>query len=196
MALAPEVIKTIRRSCSRIERQLRQQHPQAAALARGPEEKDLQERRKITGACHANHITAADIDRWQAAVETLTGEARRSYDDLVCLKDIRRSLQRNRGWRDEFDEPTACQWEFDTIWPRGYDRPTSPELDRLRALNHQAVERFHAHYREWGRGILADLDSGVRWQRELKRRAELEEYFRNGPVMHGIRPTTNGTSNS
>ncbi len=79
------------------------------------------------------------------------------------------------------------QYGYDADWPRRRERPASPELSRLRVLNNQALERFHTKNREMGRRILADLDSGVRWQRELKRRTEVEEYLRNGPVIHRVR---------
>lgn len=182
--LAPIVIAMIRRTASRVERAIRCEHPQAGVLARG-----------ITG----RPITLEALHRHQAAVDALDDANRSALDALWALEDIRRDLHTSRGTArcaanpDRFECPTerdVCGWTFERRWPDGYDQPQSAELDRLRELNHRAVERSRAKYREMGRRILADLDSGVRWQRELERRAQVDEYFRNGLVIHVIRPTT------
>jgi hypothetical protein len=90
---------------------------------------------------------------------------------------------------DLFECPTGCGWRFEQYWPEQFGRPTSPELDRLREINAVAVERSRARYREMGRQILADLDSGVRWQQELEHRAYMEEhYYGRGPIVEVIRP--------
>jgi hypothetical protein len=194
-ALAPEAIKTIRRACSRIERDLRQTHPDAAALARGPQEANLEERRATPGACRANYPTAADTDRWYDAVDALTGTDRDAYDVLRYLSHVRIDLRRYpfddprppRGCAIHVNGTDPFTWDWERSWPPRYALPTSPEIERLRELNDQAVERWHESNREMGRHILADLDSGVRWQRELEHRAKVEEYFRNGPVIHRVR---------
>jgi hypothetical protein len=173
--LAPVVIAMIRRTIGRIERTLRREHPQAGLLARGIE----------------RPYTRDAFHRYNADVDALTDDERKALDTLGVLDDIRRCLRRNTTYLDDpdlFECPTDHGWQLDRRWPEQYDRPQSAELDRLRELNAQAVERSHAEHRERGRHILADLDSGAAWQRQLEHRARIEEWRRNGPVIHVIGP--------
>jgi hypothetical protein len=199
-ALAPEAIKMIRRTCSRIERALRQAHPEAGALAHGihPDEPD-DPRHRGTGRCRNItwwHSKPELVRRFKHAVDALTGEARDAYDDLDYLSDVRSALR--RGPFDDPRLPAGCAmevggtdsitWDWERRWPTRHPLPAAPEVERLRALNDEAVGRWFEENREMGRLILADLDSGVRWQRELEHRARLEEWFARGPIVEVIRP--------
>jgi hypothetical protein len=177
--LAPVVIAMIRRTVGRIERQLRREHPQAGILARGITERP---------------ITMEAIDRHRAAIDALAGDERKAFWTLDRLGDVRTRLHHQRavyhGNPDLFECPTERPWEFERIWPDGHDAPASPELDRLREMNTAAVERWHEGNRAMARRWLDDLSSGAAWQHELERRAQVEEYLRNGPVIHVIRPAS------
>jgi hypothetical protein len=199
-ALAPEAIKTIRRTCGRIERELRRAHPGAGALACGihPDEPD-DPRTRPAGQCRNLTWWRSKpelVQRFKDAVDALTGAARDAYDDLGYLSDVRSALRRH-----PFDDPRlpfgcalkvngtdSITWDWERRWPTRHALPTSLEIERLRALNDQALDRWYEKNREMGRHILADLDSGVRWQRELEHRARMEEYFARGPIVEVIRP--------
>jgi hypothetical protein len=159
-SLKPEAVKVIRRACGRIERELRSRYPAAATAARGIE----------------GPITEESIDRLYKAVDALTGADRNAYDDLQRLRGVRERIRRGVVGR------LGCR-RWDIAWPERGEKPTCPELDRLDAIAEQAVQRHLDENRARGRQLLADLESGAAWERELKHRADIEEWRRCGPVM-------------
>jgi hypothetical protein len=117
--------------------------------------------------------------------EALSPAAHDALDDIWSLRRVRDRLS-NSGWyANEF----LIGWDSD--WPSRYDRPTSPEIKRFLKVRAQTVAQWREKNRERGRRILAGLDSGVGWQRELESRVHVEEFLARGPVVHVIRPTIN-----
>lgn len=123
--LTPEAVRAVRLACGRAERDLREKHPAAAVVARG-----------IEGP---SPFTEEVVERWYAAEAALTGADKDAYQDLLVLRDIR-SLVRKHGWYD-IDEWVG-HWQFGN-WPKQYEPPTSPALDRLRALHAEGIQRRH-----------------------------------------------------
>jgi hypothetical protein len=151
-ALTPGAIKAVRRACGRAERDLREKHPAAAVVARG-----------IQGP-----MTAESIDRWYATEAALTGADKDAYQDLLRLLDIRAQLRKERYYSIS---EWMGDWQIDH-WPKGYAPPTSPALDRLRALHAEGIQRHHDTNVARGQQLLAELKSGDAWRAELKRREE------------------------
>jgi hypothetical protein len=152
-ALTPEAIKAVRRACGRAERDLRAKHPAAAAVARGIVERPM---------------TEEVIERWYASQAALTGADNDAYHDLIVLRDIRAQLRTERYY--SVTEWMGA-WQFDG-WPKRYEPPTSPALDRLRVLHAEGVQRRHDTTVAKGKELLAELESGDAWRAELKRRKE------------------------
>lgn len=157
--LAPVIVKAIRRECVRIERPLRAEHPEVVWLLKPSPV------RYLSG-------------EYDTAMEALSADQRAALDTLQEMRDIRRELRR------EFvgnSYPHPHEWRHRQF--RDLDRFASPELDRVRKLHQQAIARYRDQERQRGRTLLAALDSGVEWLRELKHRTEIEEYFANGPLI-------------
>jgi hypothetical protein len=159
-ALVPEVVKVIRRACGRIERQLRNEHPDVAAILR------------------AKGKSLAEIRQLSAAVDGLTGAARDAFDDLGHLGSVRSELSRLK-----YIEPDHAAYVL-YHWPSRFERPTCKELDRWRHLSEQAVQRHKDGNRAMGHRLLVNLESGAAWEEQLKHRARCAEYFRRGPVVN------------
>jgi hypothetical protein len=155
--LAPEIIRTVRRECGRIECSLRKQYPRAGELAKGISE------RPITAEAH---------DRHAAAVDALPNADRGALQDLLTLRSIR------AGLRHELHRPAPRDPPF------RFERFVSPEIDRLRTMSDRAITRHCDSMRRRGHQLLADIESGREWQRRLEHMARIDEYCRNGPVIH------------
>lgn len=147
-ALTPEAIKAVRRACGRAERDLREKHPAAAVVARGIVERPW---------------TDEVIDRWYTSEAALTGADKDAYHKLIKLRDFRSHLRKDR-WYSITESMGA--WIFN--WPKGYEPPASPALDRLRALHAEGIQRRHDTCVAKGQQLLAELESGDAWERELK----------------------------
>lgn len=93
------------------------------------------------------------------------------------MRDVRYGLSNRTAHR-----VVAIGGEF-WRWPEGYARPSSPEIDRINALVTQAEERHREANREHGRRQLAEVNAPDAWERELERRAEIENYFRRGGIV-------------
>jgi hypothetical protein len=158
--LTPEVIKVVRRACGRAERDLREKHPAAGVVARGIES--------------PSPFTMEVVERWYAAKDALAGADKDAFEDLVVLRHVRDHLRKDR-WYSVTEWMGA--WEFDR-WPQGYELPASPALDRLRALHAEGIQRRYDTNVAKGRQMLADLESGAAWERELERRARADEMDR------------------
>jgi hypothetical protein len=175
-SLAPKAIAAIRRACGQVEKVLRREQPYAANLARG-----WQKRSETTWRQYL-----ADID-------ALTGAALDAYHDLSGISNVRQSLHRPTGTGiygdhpDLFDCPTRYGWTFEERWPQRFKLPNSPELDRIRQINDQAVARNAEGHREHGWKVLAELDSGKAWEAQLEWRAHHEEWLRNGPAITRVK---------
>jgi hypothetical protein len=153
-ALSPEIIKTVRRECGRIERPLRHQYPEVVWLL------DPGTDRYLSG-------------EYDAAVATLNPDQLAALDTLRELRDVR--------WVLRYGGFDFAYW--DASPPPGFE-PACPELDRLREIHERALARYHDRERQRGRQLLADIESGVEWQRQQEHMARIDEYFRNGPVVH------------
>jgi hypothetical protein len=168
-SLAPEAIKAIRRACGRIERQLRQQFPEAGRLAKGITE------RPITGGA---------IDRYRAATEKLTGEETEALDELRRVSDIRDGLKREGWWYRPFEAGWTGYESLSLRRQHDYDTLglVCLQLDRLKEIDQQANTRTREHWQVRGLKVLADLDSGKAWEGQLAHMASVEEYFARGPM--------------
>jgi len=155
-ALTPEAIKAVRRACGHAERDLREKHPAAGAVARGIVERPM---------------TAEVIERWYASEAALTGADKDAYRDLIVLRDIRAGVRKEYRWFSVTERAGA--WQFDD-WPQRYEPPSSRALDRLRALHAEGVQRRHDSNVARGQQLLVELESGDAWRAELQRR-ELRE---------------------
>lgn len=179
--LAPVIVKLIRRECGRVERRLRADHPDIAALARGVHPDEPDNPRWTRQPDYESYERMAD--RFSAAIDALTGDAAAAYHTLMRLDHLRRRLSKDRYY-SPFDYPDdRYPWQ---PWPQGYEEPSSPELDRLYAITDAAIRRDQDKWRAEGRRMLDDLDSGAAWQTELERRADVDEYLRNGPAIHRV----------
>jgi hypothetical protein len=158
--LEPEVIRTVRRECGRIERRLRHEHPEVVWLLNPG----------------ADRYLSGEYD---AALKALSPEARDALLDLSRLRDVRRGL---------VEYGVYCDNEFllDWVrsWPSRFTQPSSPEIDRLLAIHQQEYARRRACIRGGGRQLLADIESGAAWEREQDHRVRIEKWFRDGPVIH------------
>jgi hypothetical protein len=144
-ALIPDAVRAIRLACGRAERDLRAKHPAAAAVLR---------------------------DFTYAAEAALTGADKDAYHDLIALRHLRQQMRKDRYY--DVDELVGAGWQF-ARWPQGYKPPASPKLDRLRALYAEDVQRRHDTNVARGRQLLADMESGAVWERELEHRARADE---------------------
>lgn len=156
--LAPEAIKVVRRSCGRIERQLRREHPEVVWLLKPDTARYL----------------SGEFD---AALDALSTPARAAFLALSQLSDVRRTLR----IADVLDWD-AWSWN----WPDGFDPPACPELDRLRAIRSEELTRRRAQTRDRGRRLLAAIESGQQWEDQLKHRAFCDAYFARGPVVRTV----------
>ena len=160
--LLPAAVAEIRRACGRVERAARLQSPTAAALR----------------ARKTPQITSVDdVAAWLAPIEALEGRDREAWDLLERMRDIRGRLSRTSPMDVAHLEARLGRW------PAGYERPSSPDLDRLTELAAGAAERHRERNREEGRRRLAAINAAGAWDVELNRRAKLEDYFRRGPVI-------------
>lgn len=171
--LAPGIIAVFRRAFGRIERELRGRYPAVVPLVR------------------PKHLT---YDEALAAENALTADERTALATLLWVRDMRTELSLRScafdaplsplGWTINADvQPRRL---FVADWPKPFEPPSSPELDRLHALSDQAFERHRNQIRDFGRKILADLDSGTAWAGQLKHMASCDEWRRTGPVVHRI----------
>jgi hypothetical protein len=154
--MAPVIIKTIRRECGRIERPLRREYPEVIWLLNPGVD------RYLSG-------------EYDAAEAALTAQARAAYNTLRELRDIRSEL------REDAEDPIIGDYR-----PLCFDRFTSPEIDRLRVIRQDALNRYHARERERGRNLLAAIESGEEWEDQLLHRASVDAYFARGPVVRTL----------
>jgi hypothetical protein len=159
--LTPGAIKAVRRECGRIERPLRRAHPEVIWLLHPGVD------RYLSG-------------EYDAAMAALSPEALAALDVLVMVRDIRHGISGRH-----VDPLGYFSWGWE--WPTGYQPTEIPEVDRLRAIKAVELTRRRAATCEDGRRLLADLDSGAAWEREVERRADVDEYFRNGPVIRRVK---------
>ena len=162
-ALTPAAVKVIRRECGRIEKQLRKEHPAAAAV--------LQMSVDDFAAGHGD-----------AALAALRESDRGAWDDLWSLRHVRNCLRADRCY-GPFDKPERNPLAR-VFWPQRYPEPISPELDRIKQIGAQAIDQYEEVIRRRGRKLLADLDSGAAWQEQLEHMASVDKWFRDGPVIH------------
>lgn len=106
--VATEAIKTIRRECGRIERDLREQFPDAAAVF-------------------------ANYD--QSAVDALSEEAMEALRDLWRLRDVRQDLRTKGYYATEY----LLEWDYH--WPSRYPKPTTPEIEGIRAAKDERMQQ-------------------------------------------------------
>ena len=159
-ALLPVVVMQVRTACGRVERAARLQSPTAAAL-----------RARKAPRC------GSEVGAWLAPIEALEGRDREAWDLLERMRDIRGRLSRTSPMDVAHLEARLGRW------PAGYERPSSPDLDRIRELAAGAAERHRERNREEGRRRLAAINAADAWDVELNRRAKIEDYFRRGPVF-------------
>ena len=159
-ALLPVAVRQIRKVCGQVERAARLQSPTAAALR-----------------TRSNPRSADEVDAWLAPIDALQGDDKAAWDLLVTMRDIRCGLSSMHANRVDSIGVTRAHW------PEGYARPSSPEIDRINALVTQAEERHREANREHGRRQLAEVNAPDAWERELERRAEIEDYFRRGGIV-------------
>jgi hypothetical protein len=162
-ALAAVAVKQIRKACGEVERVLRAASPAAAAAA-DPKRWDYR--------------TTEGYREWDAAVDALEGGDRDAYDGLQRMRDFRCQVKRMTS---SYLTPYDIAVKF--RWPSGFDHPASPEITRLAELVDGADERRAEGNREIGRRRLAALDAPDAWEEELKRREEIEAWFRDGPIV-------------
>jgi hypothetical protein len=155
--LEPEIIRTVRRECGRIERQLRREHPEVVWLLKPGAE------RYLSG-------------EYDAALKALSPKARDALLDLSSLRDVRREVAKFCGVYGVY-----CGWI--QSWPRRSTRPSSPEIDRLLTIHQEELARRRAGIRGGGRQLLADIESGAAWQRQQEHMAWLEKWLAGGPVI-------------
>lgn len=163
-ALGPVAVKQFRAACGQVERAARKQSPTAAGLydRRVPRFESIEA-----------------VEAWQAPVEALEGVDEAAFHLLVTMRDIRGTVKRMTR---SYLEPYEITVEF-KAWPEGFDHPASPEITRLSELVRQADERRAESNRATGRARLAAINAPDAWDKELERRAELEAYFRDGPLV-------------
>jgi hypothetical protein len=176
--LAPEAIKVIRRTCGRIERSLRSQHPLAGELAKGITERS---------------ITMEAIHRLDAAIDALSGADRDAYDTLSRVGYIRRTLNKSWGY-GPFDRPSISLREY-IRYESLFSDSRCPQLDRLRQLNDEAVARWREGNRARGRKLLAAWSPAGRGNRSsntgtasTSTSAEGRSYDRHSASTHPVAP--------
>lgn len=169
-ALAKVVVKQFRAACGRVERATRAQHPGVAQLFD----------RRV-----AKFASVEDVEAWQAPIEALAGAERDAFDLLVTMRDIRASVKRmTRSHLTPYEIRVKFNSQHPPHWPKECDHPASPEITRLAELVSRADRRRAECNRQRGREMLAALEAPDAWEKELARRAEVEAYFRNGPIVH------------
>lgn len=161
--LLPTVVKQIRKACSQVERAARAQSPTAAELY---------------GRKAPRFATMAEVEAWMAPVEALEGDDKAAHELLVTMRYIRSQVSGMTGYRPD---PLDTSVHFRN-WPADFPRPSSPEIDRMTALVDQASHRHRERNRDQGRRRLEALNAPDAWQKELDRRADIEDYFRRGPI--------------
>lgn len=111
---------------------------------------------------------------YDAAEAALTAPARAALSTLRELRDIRSELRRDA------EDPIISEYG------PGFDRFDSPEIDRLRVIRQDALDRFHDRQRQRGHNLLAAIESGEAWRDQLEHRASVDAYFANGPVVRHL----------
>jgi hypothetical protein len=111
---------------------------------------------------------------YDTAEAALTAPARSAYNTLWELRDIRSTL------REDAENPIISEYGL------SFDRFTSPEIDRLRIIRQDALDRYHDRERQRGHNLLAAIESGQEWEDQLKHRASVDAYFARGPVVRHL----------
>lgn len=153
------IVKQIRKACGQVERATRIQYPVVAELFS----------RKIPAFDHDAHRAL------RTSVEALRGDDEAAYILLWTMRCIRDDLS--------FSEKYGCHRIDFHRWPDDIDHPASPEATRYNEMWDHAEKRHVENHRDEGRQLLAEINAPDAWDKELKRRALVEERIRNGPVI-------------
>ena len=105
-----------------------------------------------------------------AAIEALQPPARDAFKVLMSFAGLTRLIRDGgvfescRVINERLSHgPSSNGWWWYGSWPDRFEHPDSPELQRLRTLNEDAVARHRTDIRERGRHRLAAIENGEAW---------------------------------